>query len=212
MTKVKICGLSEPESVTVAANAGAAFIGFVFYKASPRYVTPEQAGKLARLVSKDVEKVGLFVNPSEEDLENALKHVDLTMLQLHGQESPQHLAQIRGRFSLPIIKAFNIADQSDLEELETYDPVADWFLLDSKPQNASMPGGTGIAFDWSVLENRTFTKPWMLSGGLNAKNIETALKHLEPDALDVSSGVESEPGVKDLNKIKAFIEKTKEAI
>lgn len=210
--EVKICGLSEPKSLHAAIKAGARFIGLVFYPKSPRNVSFNTAYELARLVPTGVRTVALFVDPDDELLERVLGGIQIDMVQLHGNESPKRVQEIKDKYHVEIIKAFRIAEESDLCNIEAYESCADWLLFDAKPKNASLPGGTGESFDWSILENRTFKKPWMLSGGLDCDNIRDALTHLNPKALDVSSGVESRRGIKDNEKIEKFIKEAKREV
>ncbi|MCB1532699.1 MAG: phosphoribosylanthranilate isomerase [Alphaproteobacteria bacterium] len=205
MTLVKICGLSTQDTVISAVEAGADFIGFVFYPPSPRAITPEIAAALSAHIPKHVQRVGLFVDPSDADIENVLKHAPLDMVQVHGSESPMRLKEIKDKFGLPLIKAIQVGSRSDIEDIGQYTLYADWMLFDAKPENASLPGGTGQIFDWSILNELAIQTPWMLSGGLNSENVAQALAILNPKAIDVSSGVEREKGVKDIEKIKAFI-------
>jgi phosphoribosylanthranilate isomerase len=208
---VKICGLKDPETLKAATDAGARYIGLNFYPPSPRYITPETARQLAAQIPTGVRAVGLFVNPTDQQLTETLGKVPLDMLQLHGNESPQRINEIKAKFAIPLMKAINIRETADLNNIPQYEAVADWLLFDSKPQNATLPGGTGQSFDWSLLEGKTFSRPWMLSGGLTPENISNALDQLSPTALDVSSGVESAPGVKDPEKIKKFIYKAQKS-
>ncbi|MGH1397984.1 MAG: phosphoribosylanthranilate isomerase [Alphaproteobacteria bacterium] len=204
MTGVKICGLSTPETLQTAINAGARFIGLVFYPPSPRNVSFDTAYELARIVPTGVRTIGLFVDPSDEQLDHIVTGIQLDMIQLHGNETPERIAQIKSRHHQPIIKALRISTPADLNNVEEYEAVADWLLFDAKVKGQQ--GGTGKSFDWNILANRTFTKPWMLSGGLDAGNVQNALSLLNPDAVDISSGVESAKGIKDNTKIKEFIE------
>ena len=208
MVQVKICGIKTPESLAASCDAGARFIGFVFYQNSARYLHPDQAWELARQIPTGVRSVGLFVDPSDRDLDLALGHMPLDMLQLHGEETPERVSEIRLRYEMPIIKALPIQNAQDVEAAHAYEDVADWLLFDTKA-SAGEYGGTGHSFDWNLLSGKTFKKPWMLSGGLTAENIAQALSVLKPDVVDVSSGVESTRGVKDPAKIKAFIEAVK---
>ena len=206
MTAVKICGLSETETLKAAIEAGADFIGFVFYPSSSRFVSIETAADLAKLVPPTVKKVGLVVDATDQELLQITQDVELDILQLHGDETPERVEEIAGLTALPIMKAIRVRSEADLENVSDYETVADWLLFDNKCETA--PGGTGESFDWGLLAGQSFSKPWMLSGGLTAENVIGALK-LSPDAVDVSSGVESEKGVKDAGKIKTFIEAVK---
>lgn len=205
MTATKICGIKTPEALNAAMDAGARFIGFVFYTNSVRYIAPDQAAQLSRLMPTGVRSVGLFVNPSDRELEQVLGRVPLDMIQLHGDETPERTAEVRVRFEMPVIKALPVRDAADIEVAYAFQDVADWLLFDAKAPSGEY-GGTGISFDWRLLDGRRFTKPWMLSGGLTADTVGQALAILKPDAVDVSSGVEAERGVKDAAKIRAFID------
>lgn len=211
MTAVKICGISDPKNLAVAIEASARYIGFNFYAPSPRYVSFDIAWTLAQQVPTGVRSVGLFVDPSNEELDRIATGIQFDMIQLHGDEGTARVAEIKAKYAMPVMKAIRVREAVDLKNVAEYEAVADYLLFDSKPEQATLPGGTGHKFDWSLLKGRTFTKPWMLGGGLNAENINDALSQLSPDALDVSSGVESAPGVKDADKIRAFIEETKRA-
>ncbi len=207
ITKVKICGLSTPDTIITAIEAGADFVGLVFYAPSPRQVEIEVAAYLTKQIPEGVEIVGLFVNPTDEYLTQVLNNVPLTMIQLHGGETPKRVIEIKEKFKLPVIKAISIATPDDLTKIKPYDGIADWLLFDAKGE--ALPGGNGIAFDWSILKNYSGQSPWMLAGGLNPDNVTDALKALSPNAVDVSSGVESSAGVKDNQKIKDFINAVK---
>lgn len=204
-THTKICGIKTPEALTAATSNGARFIGFVFYPPSPRHIEVNIAQDLAYQLPTGVRGVGLFVDPTDEQLETVLSRVQLDMIQLHGSESPDRVAQIKEKHVMPIIKAFPVRTAADIDRAENYDQVADWLLFDAKPPNADLPGGTGHSFDWTLLQGKSFSKPWMLSGGLTIENVGDALKDLRPNAVDVSSGVEAVRGEKDAAKIKAFL-------
>ncbi len=206
MAHTKICGIKTPEMLSCAVEAGARFIGFVFFPPSPRHVSIDTAKELALMLPTGVRGVGLFVDPSDAELEGVLGKVQLDMIQLHGQESPERVAEIKAKFAMPIIKAFPVSEAGDLDSVASYEPYIDWILFDAKPpKDATVPGGTGKSFDWSILEGKSFSKPWMLSGGLTCENVAQALSVLSLDAVDVSSGVEKIRGEKDAGKIKAFI-------
>ncbi len=210
MTDVKICGIKEKNHLDVAAQAGARFIGLVFYPKSPRFIDPEMARLLSRSAPTGVRMVGLFVDPDDAWLSHVLGAVPLDMIQLHGGESPVRVQEIRAHHHVPIIKAIPVARPEDLEKTQEYEQVADWLLFDSKSQKSSVSGGSGISFDWKILEGKRFKRPWMLSGGLNSENIGEALSFLHPDAVDVSSGVESEVGVKDPSRIIEFLKQVRQ--
>lgn len=212
MSDVKICGITDPESLTAAVESGARFIGFVFFEKSPRHLDLEVAGYLAKYVPTAVRAVGLFVDPTDEDLERTLSSVQLDMIQLHGHESPGRLAEIKQKFGLPLIKAIAISEKEDLEKVPGYEVTADFIMFDAKPSPTdTLPGGNGLPFDWTILEGYKGIRPWFLAGGLNPDNVAEAIQKLEPDAVDVSSGVESAPGKKDLDKIRAFLNAVKQA-
>ena len=206
MTDVKICGISTPDAMTAAIEGGARFVGLVFYPKSPRAVSLEVASYLAAYVPHDVHIVGLFVDPTDELLREALDAVRLDMLQLHGTESPGRVAEIKTAFGVPVMKAISVSSADDLQMVPGYEAASDWLLFDAKASaDAAIPGGNGLPFDWTILKDFSASRPWMLAGGLTAENIESALAVLEPDAVDVSSGVESAPGVKDAGKIRRFL-------
>lgn len=202
MVQVKICGIKTPEILEVTAEAGADFAGFVFYPKSPRFVETEQAVALVSRLPSYVKSVGLFVNPEDGQIADVLRLTKLEMIQLHGDESPERVGQVRKIFSLPVIKAIPVSSEDDFVQVQAYEDATDWLLFDRK---SDAYGGTGQSFDWNLLRNKTFKKPWMLSGGLTADNVAEALSLLFPTAVDVSSGVESARGVKDADKIRAFI-------
>ncbi len=204
---IKICGIRDKVALDAAVNGGARFIGFVFYPPSPRAIDPATVAMLIRALPTGVEAVGLFVNPTDEELETACI-AGLTMIQLHGDETPERVIEVQKRFKLPIIKAIRIADASDLTRAHDFEGIADWLLFDAKVAGAE--GGTGQSFDWALLQNYTSPTPWMLAGGLHAGNVGAALSFLSPTALDVSSGVESAPGQKDPLRIKDFIDAVRE--
>lgn len=204
---VKICGLIEPATVAAAVGAGARYLGFNFFPKSPRYVTPEQAGALMLEVPVGVAKVSLTVDADDATLDSIVSATTTDILQLHGHESPERVAEVRARYGLPVIKALGIADADDLAQIDLYAEVADQLLIDAKaPKGAVLPGGNGLPFDWELLRNRKYwTKPWLLAGGLTPMNAALAIAKTGATQLDVSSGVESAPGVKDAEMIRAFI-------
>lgn len=214
MVLAKICGLKTPETLHIAAQNGARFAGFVFYPRSPRALRRDEARVLAGMVPTGLRSVGLFVDPDDDLLEDVVRAVPLDMIQLHGHETPKRVAEIKSRYGLQVIKAMPVATPDDLILLPDYEVVADWILFDAKPPSnvAALPGGNGLVFDWTILTTVRPQKPWMLSGGLTPENVAKALELLKPDAVDVSSGVEASPGVKDPAKIKAFLEATRSSI
>lgn len=204
--RVKICGLRSPAEVAAAAQAGAAYVGLVFFARSPRHVTPAQARAAALAAPPGVAKVGLVVDAEDAEIAAILSEVPLDMLQLHGQETPQRVAQLRRRFGLPVMKAVGVAGPADLPALEAQARVADQILVDAKPPaDVPLPGGNGIAFDWRLIAGRRWPVPWMLAGGLTAQNVADAARLTGAAQVDVSSGVESAPGIKDAARIAAFL-------
>ncbi|MHA7875063.1 phosphoribosylanthranilate isomerase [Roseivivax sp.] len=205
--RVKICGLTREADVAAAAEAGAAYLGFVFFPKSPRNVEVAQGRALALSAPIGRAKVGLFVSPEDALLDAVLAEVPLDMIQLHGRESPERVAEIRARMGLPVMKALGVSSEADLAEVAAYGRVADQLLIDAKaPAGAPLPGGNGLAFDWRLVQGRRWPVPWMLAGGLTPENAGRAVSMTGAVQLDVSSGVESEPGLKDAGKIRAFIE------
>ena len=204
--RVKICGLREPEHVHAAVAAGAAYVGFVFFDRSPRHVTIDQALELAVDVPPGVAKVALVVNADDDMLEKIIEAVPLDMLQLHGTETAERVAEIGALYRLPVMKAVGIADESDLPALAEYGRVADQLLVDAKPPKGSeLPGGNGLAFDWRLIAGRRWPVPWMLAGGLTPGNVAEAIRLTGARQVDVSSGVESAPGVKETALIRGFL-------
>lgn len=203
--RVKICGINSPDALDAAIAAGADWLGFVFFPPSPRYVTPGQAAALSARASEGPPRVGLFVNPTEEDIAAALSAVPLSALQVYG---PVDVPALRRRFDLPVWRPVAISTRADLPQ---QDLGADMLLLEAKPPSAATrPGGNATRFDWTLLRDWTPTGPWMLAGGLNPANVAEAVRVTGARAVDVSSGVESEAGRKDPDRIRAFIARTRE--
>jgi len=206
MTSVKICGLSEPESLRTAIDAGARYVGFVFFKKSPRSLSVDVAAELAVTVPVGICKVALVVDATNAELDVITKTVPLDMLQLHGEETPERVTEIKERYGLPVMKVIGVMDAADLDTLDVYGRVCDQILVDAKPpKNAELPGGNGLTFDWRLIAGRRWTTPWMLAGGLTSQNVAEAIKLTGATQVDVSSGVEMALGVKDNTKIAAFI-------
>ena len=205
-TAIKFCGLTRPQDVHAAAEAGARYVGFVFFPKSPRNVTPDTARTLALEVPPGIAKVALTVDADDAALDNLIAKVPLDMLQLHGHETPARVAEVRARYGLPVMKALGIANAADLAQIDSYAEVADQLLIDAKPpEGADLPGGNGLAFDWRLLAGRKYwTKPWMLAGGLTPENVGEAVRLTGARQVDVSSGVESAPGLKDAARMQAF--------
>ncbi len=205
--RVKICGLTAAGDVAAAVEAGAAYVGFVFFEKSPRHVTVDAARALALDVPPGVAKVALTVNAENAALDALTDRVPLDMLQLHGEESPARVAEIRTRYGLPVMKAIGVAEAADLAQVDVYAEIADQLLIDAKPPpDATRPGGNALAFDWRLIEGRDWPLPWLLAGGLTPDNVAQAVARTGAKQLDVSSGVERAPGVKDARLIRAFIE------
>jgi phosphoribosylanthranilate isomerase len=204
--RVKICGLRTPADVTAVARAGAAYAGFVFFAKSPRNVTLPEARLAAMAAPPGLAKVALTVDADNIALDAIVEAVPLDILQLHGHESPDRVAEVRARYGLPVMKAVGLADESDLPAIFAFSTVADQILIDAKPpRGADLPGGNGLAFDWRLLAGRRWLRPWMLAGGLTAENVAEAVRLTGARQVDVSSGVESAPGVKDAARIAAFV-------
>ncbi|ALG70467.1 N-(5'-phosphoribosyl)anthranilate isomerase [Azospirillum thiophilum] len=203
----KICGLTEPESLRAAVAGGARYVGFVFYPRSPRAIAPPMAAELARLLPTGVRSVGLFVDPDDEFLEHVTGQVPLDLIQLHGGETPRRIAEIKGRYGLPVMKAIRVGGPEDLTAALEAAEVSDRLLFDAKPpaKVSALPGGNGIAFDWTILAGRSWPRPWMLSGGLTADNVAEAVRVTGATEVDVSSGVEDRPGHKDPALVRAFL-------
>ena len=204
--RVKVCGLSTPQSVAAAVEAGAAYVGFVFFDKSPRNVDPDTARALALDVPAGVAKVALTVNADDAFLDRLTGEVPLDILQLHGSETPGRVAEVKARYGLPVMKAVGVSTAGDVERIADFEGVADQVLVDAKPpKGADRPGGNAASFDWSLIAGRRWAGPWMLAGGLTPENAAEAIRATGARQLDVSSGVESVAGVKDEGLIRAFL-------
>jgi phosphoribosylanthranilate isomerase len=205
--RFKICGINSETAMQAAIEARADFVGLMFYPPSPRYLGVADAARLAAMVPKGMQRVGVFVDAPENVIEETLDDVGLDILQLHGSESPEAAAAIRARFGLPVIRAVKLATPDDLAVAKAQEAVADMLLFDAKPppeMTGALPGGNAISFDWRMLAGYRGAKPWMLSGGLTAANLAQAVAITGAEMVDVSSGVESRPGVKEPALIAAF--------
>jgi len=203
---VKICGLTQPSDVHAVAQAGAVYCGFVFFPKSPRNVSFEQAAAMAFEAPIGLAKVALTVNADDAFLDALTAAVPLDMLQLHGDETPERVQEVKSRYGLPVMKAVGVADADDLLALDVYMKVADQILVDAKPpKNADLPGGNGLTFDWRLIAGRRWAVPWMLAGGLTPTNVAEAIAMTGARQIDLSSGVESAPGVKDAALIRSFM-------
>jgi len=209
---IKICGLSTPESVAAARLGGATHLGFIFFEKSPRHVSAE----LARDLTRDVgacKTVAVSVNADDAYLDEITTTMQPDMLQLHGKESIERVTEVKQRYGLPVIKAFSVGGAEDIANVLSYENIADILLVDAKPpKNSELPGGNGVSFDWSVLDQLKTDTPLLLSGGIGLDNISDAMARVHAasscvSGIDVSSGVESAPGVKDISKIEAFLAK-----
>ncbi|MSO71131.1 MAG: phosphoribosylanthranilate isomerase [Alphaproteobacteria bacterium] len=201
----KICGINDPASMRAAVKGGASHVGLVFYPPSPRSLTGPQAQRLATLVPHTVKRVGLLVDPNDMQIDAVLSAIPLDMLQLHGSESPGRVQSIRERFGIPLMKALKIATAADVEIASAYVGIADALLFDAKAPTGGMPGGNAVAFDWSLLDGRSFPMPWMIAGGIDIANVGLAVARSGAKIVDVSSGVEDAPSKKNPDKITAFL-------
>ncbi|MCF1708819.1 phosphoribosylanthranilate isomerase [Tabrizicola sp. J26] len=204
--RVKICGLRTAADVEAVAEAGAAYAGFVFFAKSPRNLSIPEARTAALAAPVGLAKVALVVDADDAALDRITGEVPLDMLQLHGRESTDRVAEIRARYGLPVMKAVGVAEAGDLAAVLDYSLVADQILVDAKPpMDAVLPGGNGLTFDWRLVAQRRWLRPWMLAGGLTAENVAEAIRLTNARQVDVSSGVEGAPGMKDPAKIRAFV-------
>jgi phosphoribosylanthranilate isomerase len=203
----KICGLASEAAVAAAVAGGAAYLGFNFYRPSPRSVSPERAAALCAAVPAGVRRVGLFVDATDEAIQAVLNAAPIDILQFHGQENPERVAEAKHRFGLPVMKAIAVAGPEDVLAAYRYEDAADMLLFDAKPPRRAdaLPGGNGLAFDWQLIAGHRWRRPWMLSGGLTAALLAEAVRISGATAVDVSSGVEHRPGDKDPAKIREFL-------
>lgn len=209
---IKICGLSTPETLDAAIGAGADMIGLVFHPKSPRSVTLDTAAALHARVLGRAQTVALVVDADDARLDAIAAAAKPDLFQLHGSETPDRVGEIRARFGLPVMKAIGVRERDDLRSLGGWRRVADHILLDAKPPvDAAYPGGHGRPFDWTILDALDPGIPFMLSGGLTPDNVGEAIRTARPAGVDVSSGVESAPGVKDIRRIEAFVANAREA-
>ncbi len=202
---IKICGLSTPETVAAALDGGASHVGFIFFPKSPRNVTPDQAGRLRQAAKGRALAVAVTVDADDAFLDEIVPAMHPDMLQLHGKETPARVVEVKARYGLPVMKALSISETSDLDAIRPYSGIADRFLLDAKPpKGAELPGGNGISFDWRILHALDGEVDYMLSGGLDADNVGAALALASPKGIDLSTGVETAPGIKDPALITRF--------
>jgi len=203
----KICGLSSESAVAAAVEGGAAYLGFVFYPPSPRAVSPARAAALCAAVPSGVQRVGLFVDAGDAAIQAVLERAPIDILQFHGHESPDRIADVKVRYHRPVMKVIAVAAPEDVLAAARYEADADMLLFDAKPPRRvdALPGGNGLAFDWRLIAGRQWRRPWMLSGGLTAALLPDAVRISGAGAVDVSSGVERRPGDKDPDMIRAFL-------
>lgn len=195
--QVKICGVKTKEALEAAAKGGVAFVGFNFYRASPRYVFPDQAAQLAKIAPASLKIVAVTADAEDRIFEDIFERFTPDALQFHGKEKPERVAELKAKWRVPVYRAFNITTAADFEAVKAYGGIADRYLFEGVvPKGSALPGGNASSFDWKLLQGRTFNKPWFLAGGLNAKNIREAIELSGATAVDVSSGVESAPGEK----------------
>lgn len=210
---VKICGLTSAEAADAAARLGAEYGGLVFHPASPRNLALDQARALSQAMAGRLKRVALVADADDTGLAAIIAAASPEFLQLHGNETVQRTADIRARFGLPVIKALPVADAADLQAANDYAPVSDLLLFDARPpKGADRAGGHGAAFDWTLLAGRSFDRPWFLAGGLHPDNIAAAIRASGAQMVDVSSGVESRPGVKSAERILQFIAATRQPV
>lgn len=209
---IKICGLKTGDAVAAALDGGATHIGFIFFGKSPRNIDPVEAGRLRKAAIGKAKAVAVTVDADDATLGTIVASMQPDVLQLHGHESAARVAEVKTRFGLPVIKAFALRERGDLDQIQPYIGIADMFLFDAKPPKGSeLPGGNGVSFDWQLLSALDGQVPYMLSGGLNAGNIGEALQATNARGIDISSGVESAPGVKDVSLIKEFFQAVRAA-
>jgi phosphoribosylanthranilate isomerase len=208
--QTKICGISTPEAATAALAGGAAWLGFVFFAKSPRNLAPDAAWRLAQPVRGKARVVALLVDPSDAEVDRIAKALAPDLIQLHGSETPSRARAIGVRAGAGIIKALPVSEASDLAAAADYESVVEHLMFDAKPpKDAGQPGGLGRAFDWTLLSGRRFQRPWFLAGGLDPWNLSEAVQQSGAPLVDVSSGVERGPGLKDPALIRAFLDAAK---
>jgi len=206
----KICGLTSREALDAAVEGGAAYVGFVFFPQSPRHIEIEAAVALRRRVPRSVKAVAVLVEPVDMLLGQVVARLNPDLVQLHGQETPEAIAELRKRYNVSVMKALSVSQAADLDAVPRYAAVSDMLLFDAKPEaSATRPGGHARSFDWSLLKGRDIGKPWMLSGGLTAENVGEAVRRSGAKLVDVSSGVERAPGEKDPARIREFLDAVK---
>lgn len=211
-TQVKICGLKTAEAAERAVALGASHVGFIFFPKSPRNIEPDDAGRIADRIRGQAKIVAVTVNADNDELDEIVSALNPDILQLHGSEDAERLLTVKAMYGLPVMKALSVREASDLEKIDAFIGIADRFLFDAKPPKGSdLPGGNGVSFDWKLLDALDGSVDYMLSGGLNADNIGEAMAQTSAHAIDISSGVESAPGVKDLKLMESFFNAVRQA-
>ena len=204
--RVKICGITNKQDMDAIIKYDAHYAGLMFFEKSPRFVETELARQLSLHAGNKIKKVAVAVNPDTRFLDEIVENVPLDFIQLHGEETPERVKEIKLKYQLPVIKAIGISEAKDLKLVSIFSEVSDQLLIDAKPPKSSiLPGGNGLSFDWNLIKNIEFDCPWLLAGGLNSKNAANAIDLTGANQLDLSSGVERSPGVKDENKISSFM-------
>ena len=209
----KICGINDPEAMRAAIFGGASHVGLVFYPPSPRAVKPGEAMALSSVVPERIQKVGLFVDPEDDQIDKTLFVVKLDLLQLHGDETPERVRDLKQRTGKKVMKVIKVSEASDIARAEAYVRIADALMFDAKPpagMKDALPGGNAVSFDWRILSGNKWPLPWMLAGGLHADNVAEAVALSDAAIVDTSSGVEDTPGRKNVDKIAAFLGKVAE--
>jgi phosphoribosylanthranilate isomerase len=212
---VKICGLTDKVTVKAAVKAGASHLGFIFYPPSPRSLTPKEAGYITSTTPNHIKRVAVIVDARDDLINDIIQNLSPHILQLHGSETMHRIQEIKEKFKLPIMKAIKVANYNDIKSSQRYSDSSDFLLFDAKPPiigKNSLPGGNGISFDWALLRSAKIKKPWFLSGGIHVGNVHQAIKITGSKSIDISSGVEDQPGVKNVEKIEGFMESLKEVM
>ncbi|MCZ4353212.1 phosphoribosylanthranilate isomerase [Roseovarius aestuarii] len=211
--RIKMCGLTRTCDVSAAVDAGAAYIGLNFFARSPRYVSIDAMRAIAQAIPVGVAKVALVVDADNAALDALTAQVPLDMLQLHGHETPARVSEVKQRYGLPVMKVLGISDADDLSQIDVYSAVADQMLVDAKPpKGADRPGGNAVSFDWSLIAGRRWAVPWMLAGGLTPENVAEAVQATGARQVDVASGIESAPGIKDAGLMRAFVSAAQDGV
>ncbi|NVE93786.1 phosphoribosylanthranilate isomerase [Altererythrobacter lutimaris] len=209
--QIKICGLTTPETIAASIDAGATHIGLNFYPPSPRFVSVSTAAQIVSNIGNEISKVGVFVDATDGFIEQNLRAGALDILQLHGKETPDRVREVKAKFGLPVWKVLSVETAEDVTKAVRYADVADFLLFDTKTPKGALPGGMGLGFDWGLLEAYDGALPWGLAGGLTPENVAEAIRQTGTTLVDTSSGVETAPGIKDVDLIAAFCKAAREA-